>query len=65
MPQITLHTVDAAELAETLAFLASWLSGSQKRVLAGSLAAFVGQAGPMGSHLDQHAVLAQHPRSVV
>ena len=42
MPQITLDTSDAAELAETLAFLASWLSGSQKQILADSFAAFVG-----------------------
>ncbi|HEY6276635.1 MAG TPA: hypothetical protein VIX86_09920 [Streptosporangiaceae bacterium] len=42
MPQITLDTSDAAELAETLAFLASWLSGSQKQFLADSFAAFVG-----------------------
>jgi hypothetical protein len=33
---------DAAELAETLTFLASWLSGSQKQTLADSFAAFVG-----------------------
>ena len=42
MPGITLDPGDAAELAEMLAFLADWLSGSQKHVLAGSLAAFVG-----------------------
>jgi hypothetical protein len=42
MPQITLDTSDAAELAETLAFLTSWLSGSQKQILADSFAAFVG-----------------------
>jgi hypothetical protein len=42
MPQITLDTVDAAELAETLTFLAGWLSGSQKQILADSFAAFVG-----------------------
>jgi hypothetical protein len=42
MPEITLDLGDAAELAEMLTFLADWLSGSQKRVLAGSLAAFVG-----------------------
>jgi hypothetical protein len=41
MPGITLDLSDAAELAETLTFLADWLSGSQKQVLAGSLAAFV------------------------
>jgi hypothetical protein len=42
MPQITLDLSDAAELAETLTFLASWLSGSQQQILADSFAAFVG-----------------------
>jgi hypothetical protein len=42
MPQITLDLSDATELAETLTFLAGWLSGSQEQVLAQSLAAFVG-----------------------
>ena len=42
MPQITLDLSDAAELAETLTFLASWLSGSQKQALADSFTAFVG-----------------------
>ena len=42
MPGITLDLSDAAELAEMLTFLASWLSGSQKQILADSLAAFVG-----------------------
>jgi hypothetical protein len=42
MPQITLDTADAAELAEMLSFLADWLSGSQKQTLADSFAAFVG-----------------------
>jgi hypothetical protein len=42
MPGITLDLGDAAELAEMLAFLADWLTGSQKQTLAGSLAAFVG-----------------------
>ena len=42
MPQITLDTSDAAELAEMLTFLASWLTGSQKQILADSFAAFVG-----------------------
>jgi hypothetical protein len=40
MPQITLDMADAAELAETLTFLASWLSGSQ--ILADSFATFIG-----------------------
>ena len=42
MPQITLDLTDATELAETLTFIAGWLSGSQEQVLAQSLAAFVG-----------------------
>ena len=42
MPQITLDVGDAAELAEMLTFLASWLTGSQKQILADSFAAFIG-----------------------
>jgi hypothetical protein len=42
MPQIRLDLGDAAELAEMLTFLASWLSGSQKPALDQSLAAFAG-----------------------
>ena len=42
MPHIRLDMVDAAELAETLTFLADWLSGSQKQTLDESFAAFVG-----------------------
>ena len=42
MPGVTLDLSDAAELAETLTFLADWLSGSQEQTLAGSLTAFVG-----------------------
>jgi hypothetical protein len=42
MPRITLDLSDAVELAETLTFLAGWLSGSQKQILTNSLAAFVG-----------------------
>ena len=42
MPAITLDPADAAEPAETLTLIAEWLSGSQKHILAGSLAAFVG-----------------------
>ena len=42
MPQIRLDLGDAAELAEMLTFLAGWLSGSQKQILAGSFAAFAG-----------------------
>jgi hypothetical protein len=42
MPQITLDMRDAAELAEMLTFLASWLTGSQKQILVDSFATFVG-----------------------
>ena len=42
MPGITLDPVDAAELAETLAFVVAWLSGRQEQALADSFAAFVG-----------------------
>ena len=42
MPGITPDPVDAAELAELLAFVAAWLSGSQEQALADSFAAFVG-----------------------
>jgi hypothetical protein len=42
MPGVTLDLSDAAELAETLTFLADWLSGSQEQTLADSLTAFVG-----------------------
>ena len=42
MPRITLDLSDAAELAETLTFLAEWLSGSQEHALAESFAAFIG-----------------------
>ena len=42
MPTINLDLSDATELAETLTFLAEWLSGSQKQALADSFAAFVG-----------------------
>jgi hypothetical protein len=42
MPQTTLDISDATELAETLTFIAGWLSGRQQQALADSLAAFVG-----------------------
>ena len=42
MPGITLDPADAAELAELLAFVANWISGSQEQALAESFAAFVG-----------------------
>ena len=41
MPQISLDTVDAAELAELLQFLSQWLSRDPDR-LGASLEAFVG-----------------------
>ena len=41
MPQITLDLADATELAETLTFIADWLSGSQQPALA-QLATFAG-----------------------
>jgi hypothetical protein len=39
MPQIALDASDAAELAEMLTFLAGWLSGSPKQILADIFAA--------------------------
>jgi hypothetical protein len=42
MPQITLDLADATELAETLTFIADWLSGSQQPAHAQSLATFAG-----------------------
>ena len=51
MPGITLDPGDAAELAETLTFLADWLSGSQKHALAESFAAFVGHPGTRQSRV--------------
>ena len=42
MPGITLDPVDAAEIAETLTYLARWLCGSQKQALAESFTDFVG-----------------------
>jgi hypothetical protein len=42
MPGITLDPSDAAELAETLTFLADWLSSTQEQALADSLATFAG-----------------------
>jgi hypothetical protein len=61
MPQITLDTSDAAELAETLTFLAGWLSGTQKQILADSFAAFVGHpaydTGTLRADLHRFAFL--------
>jgi hypothetical protein len=42
MPQITPDLTDATELAETLTFIADWLSGSQRPALAPNLAILVG-----------------------
>jgi hypothetical protein len=42
MPHTRLDAADAAELADMLTFLASWLSASQKPALDNSLAAFTG-----------------------
>jgi len=42
VPDVHLAASDAAELAEMLTLLASWLSGSQKQVLGDSFATFVG-----------------------
>ena len=61
MPQIKLDPGEAAELAEILTFLAGWLSGSQKPVLEGSLAAYVGHPacniGTLCADLHQFAFL--------
>jgi len=67
MPQITLDLSDAAELAETLAFLANWLSGSQKQILADSFAAFVGHPAYNTATLcaDLHRFACVHSRGAV
>jgi hypothetical protein len=61
MPQITLDTGDAAELAEMLTFPADWLSGSQKQTLADSFAAFIGHpaydTGTLSADLHRLAFL--------
>jgi hypothetical protein len=61
MPQITLDTGDAAELAQTLAFLADWLSSSQEQTLRESLATFVGHpaydTGALRADLHRFAFL--------
>jgi hypothetical protein len=49
MPQITLDLADATKLAETLTFIADWLSGSQQPALAQSLATFVGRHPAYGT----------------
>ena len=45
MSEILLDLSDAIELAETLTFIARWLSGNQNQTLADSLAAYVGHTG--------------------
>ena len=62
MPQITLDLSDATELAETLTFLASWLSGSQKQTLADSFAAFVGHPAYDTGTLHRPAPVRLPPR---
>jgi hypothetical protein len=61
MPQITLDMTDAAEPAQTLTFLADWLTGSQKQALAESFAAFVGHpahtTGALRADLHRFAFL--------
>jgi hypothetical protein len=61
MPRITLDLSDAVELAETLTFLAGWLSGSQEQILTGSLTAFVGHpaytTGTLCADLHRFVVL--------
>jgi hypothetical protein len=53
--------VDAAELAETLTFLARWRSGSQKPVVDDKLAAYVGHpaytTGNLGADLHRFVFL--------
>jgi len=61
MPELRLNHSDAIELAELLTFLADWLSGSQQRTLADSLATFVGHtaydANQLHSDLHRFAFL--------
>jgi hypothetical protein len=61
MPGITLDLADAAELAETLALLTQWLSGSDKQTLAGSFTAFIGHpacnTGTLRADLHRFAFL--------
>ena len=63
MPQITLDTSDATELAELLTFLTGWLSGSQKQALADSFAAFVGHPAYDTGTLHRPAPVRLPPRS--
>src|SRR6516162_8972159 len=62
MPQITLDTSDATELAELLTFLTGWLSGSQKQALADSFAAFVGHPAYDTGTLHRPAPVRLPPR---
>ena len=62
MPQITLDTSDATELAELLTFLTGWLSGSQKQALADSFAAFVGHPAYNTGTLHRPAPVRLPPR---
>jgi hypothetical protein len=61
MPGVTLDPSDAAELAETLTFLADWLSSTQEQALADSLATFVGHpaynTGTLRADLHRFAFL--------
>jgi hypothetical protein len=61
MPGITLDLADAAELAETLALLNPWLSGSDKQTLADSFTAFIGHpaynTGTLRADLHRFAFL--------
>jgi hypothetical protein len=61
MAQITLEVGDAAELAEMLTFLASWLSSNQKQDLDQSFAAFAGHpactTGTLRADLHRFAFL--------
>jgi hypothetical protein len=45
MPDVHLQQGDATELAELLAFLADWLTGTDTHTLADSLTRFVGTRG--------------------
>jgi hypothetical protein len=59
MPDVNLELSDAVELAELLAFLADWLSGSQQPTLTDRLATFVGHPACNANNLpaDLHHFL--------
>lgn len=44
-PQVHLDLADAAELAETLAFISQWLGGTDHTQLAASFSRFIGTQG--------------------